>query len=165
MELRHVLTFRARLVAGLGVLALTAVASVTSALAAVSPGEGAPLVTTLKGSNEAPPANDPQASGTALVRLNPGQGTVCFDISWSDVPGMVQHAHIHKAAAGASGPVAVPLFTGNFSGTASDSGCVNADRALIDAIIQDPSAYYVNIHSTVYPAGAGRGQLDHPGKG
>lgn len=165
MELRRLPSVRARIAAGLGVLALATAATVTSAVAAVSPGDGAPLVTTLKGANEVPPANDPQASGTALVRLNPGQGTVCFDISWSNVPGTVLHAHIHKAPAGTAGPIVVPLFNGSFAGTASDSGCVSAARALIDAIIQDPGAYYVNIHSTVYPGGAARGQLDHPGKG
>lgn len=158
------LPFLTGLPAALGVLVVAAAATVTAATAA-SPGSGAPLVTTLAGANEAPPAADPQASGTALVRLNPGQGTVCFDISWSDVPGTVLHAHIHKAAAGVAGPIVIPLFNGSFAGTASDSGCVAAARDLIDAIIENPSGYYVNIHSTVYPAGAGRGQLDHPGNG
>jgi hypothetical protein len=32
-------------------------------------------------------------------------------------------------------------------------------RELIQAIISDPSAYYVNVHDTVYPGGANRGQL------
>lgn len=165
MQVDRALSVRTRLVVGVGVVALAIATSVTSVLAKPSPGDGAPLVTSLTGANEVPPANDPQASGTALVRLNPGQGTVCFDISWSNVPGSVQHAHIHKAAAGVAGPVVIPLFNGNFTGTASDTGCVTAARSLIDAIIQDPGAYYVNIHSTVYPEGAGRGQLDHPGKG
>ena len=157
-------SFRVRLVAGLGMLVIATAATVTSALAAVSPGSGAPLVATLKGASEVPAANDPAAGGTALIRLNPGQRTVCFDISWSKVPGTVQHAHIHKAPAGTAGPIVVPLFNGSFAGTASDSGCVSADRALINAIIDNPGSYYVNIHSTVYPAGAARGQLAHPGK-
>ena len=157
-------SFRARLVAGLGVLATGTAATVTSALAAASPGTGAPLVATLKGASEVPAANDPAAGGTALLRLNPGQGTVCFDISWSKVPGTVQHAHIHKAPAGTAGPIVVQLFNGSFAGSASDSGCVSADRALINAIIDDPGSYYVNVHSTVYSAGAGRGQLAHPGE-
>ena len=47
-----------------------------------------------------------------------------------------------------------------FAGTDETSGCVEGvDRDLIKAIRQDPSAYYVNIHSTVFPAGAVRGQL------
>jgi hypothetical protein len=158
------LSLRTRLLVGLGVLIVATGATVTSALAAATPGSGAPLVTALEGANEVPAANDPQASGTALVRLNPGRGTVCFDISWSDVPGTVEHAHIHHAAAGVAGPVVVPLFNGSFAGTASDTGCVSASRDLIRAIINDPGAYYVNIHSSVFPAGAARGQLAHPGE-
>jgi hypothetical protein len=60
-----------------------------------------------------------------------------------------------------AGPVVVPLFVGvAFSGTGSTSGCTtNVDRDLILAIIRDPANYYVNIHSSVFPAGAIRGQL------
>lgn len=158
-------SLRIRLLVGFGALLVATAATVTSALAAASPGSGAPLVTTLNGANERPPANDPQASGNALIRLNPGQGTVCFDISWTNVPGTVQHAHIHKAPAGVAGPIVIPLFNGSFSGTASDSGCVTASRDLILAVINDPGAYYVNIHSTMFPAGAARGQLAPPGDG
>jgi hypothetical protein len=69
--------------------------------------------------------------------------------------------HIHLAPAGTNGPIVVPLFAGSFAGTDSASGCVeNVDRDLIKAIRQDPSAYYVNVHSTPdFPGGAIRGQL------
>ena len=36
-------------------------------------------------------------------------------------------------------------------------GAPNVD--LVKAIRQDPSSYYVNVHSTAFPAGAVRGQL------
>jgi len=40
------------------------------------------------------------------------------------------------------------------------NGCVSGvDEELIKAIRQDPGAYYVNIHSIVFAAGAIRGQL------
>ena len=166
MNVRGLMTIARRTLPAM--LAMTAVVSaggVAHVSAAGTPGSGAPLDTTLAGANEVPPANDPQAGGSALLRLNPGQGTVCFEISWRDVPGTVTHAHIHKASAGVAGSIVVPLFNGSFPSTGSDSGCVSAGRSLITAIINDPSGYYVNIHSTVYPAGAGRGQLDFPGKG
>ncbi len=55
----------------------------------------------------------------------------------------------------------VPLFVDqSFPGTGTASGCLGGvDEELIKAIRQDPAAYYVNIHSTVFPAGAIRGQL------
>jgi hypothetical protein len=121
---------------------------------------GRPFVTTLTGAAEVPPA-DPDASGTASIILNQGLGTVCFDLSWENVDGTVFAAHIHVAPAGVNGPIVVPLFAGSFGGTDSVSGCVeDVDRDLIKAIRQDPSAYYVNVHSTPdFPGGVIRGQL------
>ena len=88
-------------------------------------------------------------------------GTVCFNLSWENVDGTVFAAHIHLAPAGVNGPIVVPLFEGSFGGTDSVSGCVeDVARDLIKAIRQDPSAYYVNVHSTPnFPGGAIRGQL------
>jgi len=55
----------------------------------------------------------------------------------------------------------VPLFADTLGGTGGASGCVeDVDPALIKAIRQDPSAYYVNVHSRPnFPGGAIRGQL------
>lgn len=120
---------------------------------------GRPFTTTLTGANEVPGPGDPDASGTAALALNPGQGEVCFDLAWTSVDGTVVAAHIHAAQADAAGPVVVPLFSGSFSGTDSASACVSADRSLLLAIVQNPENYYVNVHSSVFPAGAVRGQL------
>lgn len=120
---------------------------------------GRPFATTLTGANEVPGPGDPDASGTASLRLNPGKGEVCFDLAWAEIDGTVTAAHIHVGPAGVAGPVVVPLFSGSFSGTDSASACVSADRDLLLAIIQNPENYYVNVHSTVFPAGAVRGQL------
>jgi hypothetical protein len=122
---------------------------------------GRPFSTTLIGAAEVPGPGDPDASGTASITLNQGQGTVCFAEVWEDIDGTVTDSHIHAAPAGTAGPVVVPLFVGaSFPGTGSTSGCVSdVSRALIKDIRQNPAAYYVNIHSTVFPAGAIRGQL------
>ena len=122
---------------------------------------GRPLSTTLTGAEEAPGPGDPNASGQADLTLNQGQREVCFTISWADIDGEVFAAHIHVAPPGQPGPIVVTLFTGSFAGTDSVSGCAeNVDRELIKAIRQDPSAYYVNVHSRPnFPGGAVRGQL------
>jgi hypothetical protein len=121
---------------------------------------GRPFTTTLTGAAEIPGPGDPDASGTASIQLNQGQGEVCFGLSWADVDGTVVASHIHVGSATVAGPVVVPLFVDqSFSGTGSASNCVAADEELIKAIRQNPEGYYVNVHSTVFPAGAIRGQL------
>jgi CHRD domain len=144
------------------VLLLAAALGLVGMLAVGAPalGEGRPFATTLTGAAEVPGPGDPDASGTAFITLNQGQGEVCFDLSWAGIDGTVTAAHIHVGSATVAGPVVVPLFTDvALSGTDSASGCVSASEELIKAIRQDPASYYVNIHSTVFPAGAIRGQL------
>jgi hypothetical protein len=121
---------------------------------------GRPFSTALTGAAEVPGPGDADASGSASIVLNQGLATVCFDVSWEDIDGTVVASHIHVGPVGVAGPVVVTLFTGGFGGTDAVSGCATGvDRGLIKAIRQDPSAYYVNVHSTVFPAGAVRGQL------
>jgi hypothetical protein len=141
------------------------VTSLVVALAAVGVAAaddgGRPLSTTLTGAEEAPGPGDPNATGQADLTLNQGQNEVCFDISWADIDGEVFAGHIHVAPAGSPGPIVVTLFTGAFAGTDSVTGCAeNVDKNLLKAIRQDPSAYYVNVHSRPnFPGGAVRGQL------
>ena len=145
------------------VVLATGVAFVLPALGSVAAADdgGRPLSTALMGAAEVPGPGDPDATGQADLRLNQGQGEICFEIGWADVDGDVFAGHIHVAPAGIAGPVVVTLFTGSFAGTDSVSGCTqNVDPELIKAIRQDPSAYYVNVHSRPnFPGGAVRGQL------
>ena len=39
------------------------------------------------------------------------------------------------------------------------SGCTTTTKEIIDAILANPSGYYVNVHNASYPGGAIRGQL------
>ncbi len=142
---------------GLIVSLVVVLAAVFAGIAAVSANGGAPRVATLTGAAEAPGPGDPDGRGSVSVWLNPGQGTVCWRISYEDLDTVVA-AHIHVAPVGQPGPVVVPL-------SPVPGGCTSADPALIRAIIHNPEAYYVNVHTTVYPAGAIRGQLNNSGQG
>jgi hypothetical protein len=113
-------------------------------------------------------------SGTARVTLNPGQREVCWDITVMHLTAPVFAAHIHKGGAGVDGPIVVPFFgLSTPSKATSFSGCrENVDRALIEAIQDNPAGYYVNVHTScagqpatcgpAFPGGAVRGQLTHP---
>jgi hypothetical protein len=137
-----------------------AVGLVVTGLAAADNG-GRPFSTALTGAAEAPDPGDPDATGQADLRLNQGKRRVCFDVSWADVDGEVFASHIHVAPEGVAGPIVVTLFTGSFAGTDAVSGCAEeVDRDLIKDIRQNPSGYYVNVHSQPdFPGGAVRGQL------
>ena len=101
------------------------------------------------------PAGDPVGTGTATVRLRAGQGQLCYQLSVKNLAAVA--AHIHKGDAGTAGPVVIPLATPNAAGTAG--GCVAVARPLVAAILGDPASYYVNVHTSDFPAGAVRGQL------
>lgn len=136
-------------------LILTAAVAVAIFGTVMADNGGRPFSTTLTGAAEVPGPGDPDGSGTASLRLNPGQGEVCYEL---DVSGIApaRAAHIHAGTADVAGPVVV-----NFSPptSGSSSGCATADRALILSIIQHPEQYYVNVHNADFPAGALRGQL------
>jgi hypothetical protein len=127
------------------------------ALASIAANGGRPFATTLTGAAEVPGPGDPDGSGSAHLRLNPGLEQVCFEISVSNIALPATGAHIHVGDIDDFGPVVVGLIPPDESG--ASSGCVSADRELIKDIIQNPESYYVNVHSTEFPAGAVRGQL------
>jgi CHRD domain len=134
------------------------VCALALAIGAFAGDGGRPFATTLTGAAEIPGPGDPDGSGTAQIRLNPGQEQICFELSVSNITLPATGAHIHVGTATESGPVVVGLTPPDTSGTSS--GCVSADRDLIIAIIQNPENYYVNVHTVpLYAAGAVRGQL------
>jgi hypothetical protein len=101
-------------------------------------------------------AGDPVGTGTATLRLRAGQGQVCYRLAVENLPPAVA-AHIHRARVGAAGNVVVPLRTPNRAGSAS--GCATASRSVVASMLRSPAGFYVNVHTSEFPAGAIRGQL------
>jgi hypothetical protein len=89
-------------------------------------------------------------------------GTVEWKLVANNLPGTPVAAHIHLAPKGTAGGVVQPLppTPGEENGVIGEGSFTNP--ALLAAIRLNPSAYYVNVHSNVCPAGVIRGQLgDH----
>jgi CHRD domain-containing protein len=125
----------------------------STVLSATSGGRAFPVA--LTGEVEVP-AGDPVATGTATIRLRAGQGQLCYQLAAKNLPAAAA-AHIHRGGTGSAGPVVVPLQTPNAAG--ESSGCANASRTLVKGILADAESYYVNVHTSEFPAGAIRGQL------
>ena len=105
----------------------------------------------LKGSTE------PNASGTAVVRIRKDAGTVCYRLHAANITLPATAAHIHRGGPTVNGPVVVGFTAPAASG--DSSGCTPATAAIIDEIMGNPANFYVNVHTTEHPAGAMRAQL------
>jgi CHRD domain len=124
-----------------------------------------PLFAVLNGGNQCNGASPPLCRqgdlggfGSATV-IFPTATVVCFGITVSGLSAKPILAHIHSGASGINGPIVVP-FVPPFGGNpGTSSACVSAAAATIAAIRADPAKFYVNVHTTAFPAGAIRGQL------
>jgi len=152
-------------------LALGALALPATASAERLPGSdhgGAPFTVTLMPESG---AMDSTGSGSARLTINPGLEEVCWDIHVSGLTSGVTRAHIHKGMAGTNGNIVVPFFNLSAPSSATEfQGCAShnainispPERTLLNAIVADPSGYYVNVHTVLHPAGEVRGQLVGP---
>src|SRR5215475_1359041 len=134
----------------------------------------------LSPANETPPIANYNAKGVGdvvvhLVRDSSGKvtsGSVDF-IAHTTFPAdvTVTGMHIHSGAAGVAGPVTISsgLSAGNnrplkatgdvMRYQAQFASTDTAALATINGMLADPSQYYFNIHTTDYPGGIIRGQL------
>jgi CHRD domain-containing protein len=136
-----------------------------------APGAGAHGRTTLlsaslTGAKEVPGPGDPDGRGRALVKLSGDRA--CFLLRWAGITAPTA-AHIHAGRAGVAGSVVVLFFQPAQNAASlpdtlhAVAGCVDVDRALADAIADNPRDHYVNIHTADLPDGAIRGQLRRAG--
>ena len=108
--------------------------------------------------SQPPYEGDSDGTGEATLTVNLGQREVCWETTVSNLDPATA-SHIHEAAAGIRGGIVV--FLSAPDGTGHASGCTSdVDPEVIKRILKNPAGFYVNVHTTVYPAGAIRGQLD-----
>ena len=103
-------------------------------------------------------SGDPDGIGKALITLDADLRFVCWSLTASNITLPATASHIHKAAAGVAGPIALGLTAPGANG--SSSGCAeDVDRALILEMLESPTSFYVNVHTTDHPPGAIRAQF------
>jgi hypothetical protein len=145
-----------------------------------APSATAPLVfsTQLFPANEVPPITGTESTGHGAVQvqfnvtrdasggISSATANFYFQLTGFPAGTAVQGAHIHPAPVGVNGPViistgltatnTVTLTTGTADFTFSN---IPVDPALAQQILNNPAAYYFNVHSPANPGGFSRGQL------
>jgi CHRD domain-containing protein/PEP-CTERM motif-containing protein len=99
-------------------------------------------------------------TGFATVDLDTIAMTLVVDMSYSGLLAPTTNAHIHCCAPpGSPGPVVIPFVPPFIVGTTS--GTFNATFALTPVLVADilSGLSYINVHTTLFPAGEIRGQI------
>ncbi len=131
---------------------------------------------------ETPPITDLAAVGVATITINISRdasgaavsGSVDFDVAYAFPSGPITFTglHIHNGPAGVSAPVVIATsIGGGANSVTSDGGGGNIFRrvdipstnaaglAALNGIVNDPTQFYVNLHTVEKPGGIIRGQL------
>jgi hypothetical protein len=132
----------------------------------------------LTGDNEVPPV-DTDATGRIRLVVNSAQDVVDYQISLSNLNGIVTGAHIHRGSAGTNGPIVANLniggaFASASAGDGSASASTSSGGTITSADLKGPLAgkqvselikliedgkAYVNVHTRQHQNGEIRGQL------
>jgi hypothetical protein len=110
------------------------------------PGQGVKLSANLQ------PVQGASGSGTASLTIRIGLARLCHTLTVSGLTN-VTAAHIHLVSTGA---IVVPLTTPT---TGTSSGCATVEKSLLQQIVRNPGAYYVNVHTQTFPNGQVQGTL------
>ncbi|MGH3769845.1 MAG: CHRD domain-containing protein [Pseudonocardiaceae bacterium] len=105
---------------------------------------------------------DRDGRGFARLDFDPRNEKVCYAVRWSRLNGDVTAFHLHVSPRRHDGPVVIDFFNHERYNGDGDTvvDCVHSDRRTIHDVLDDPSNYYLMIHTTAHEAGAIRGQLD-----
>lgn len=98
------------------------------------------------------PVQGASGSGTASLTIRIGLARLCHTLTVSGLTN-VTAAHIHLVSTGA---IVVPLTT---PATGTSSGCATVEKSLLQQIVRNPGAYYVNVHTPTFPNGQVQGTL------
>ncbi len=121
-----------------------------------------------------PGGGDADGRGTARFELDPATGSVCVEVAWRGLDGAVTAAHVHRAPRGVVGPHHIDLINAEHlvgsrnllaacvaveAGGHGHGGGSATPAETIQQVIDRPQDFYLNVHTTAFPAGAIRGQL------
>ncbi|WP_117212091.1 CHRD domain-containing protein [Allorhizocola rhizosphaerae] len=176
-------TKRARVMA-IALVAGAAMLVTTAGSAALADNDIDGLRVRLSGYQEDPLALSTTGSGQFRALVNNSAQEVGYRLSYANLEGNITQAHIHLGGRAQSGGIMVFLCTNAGNGPAGTQPCPAAPATITGTIrpadVIGPAAQgiaagqfnefvaairagtaYVNVHSSQYPAGEIRAQLDH----
>jgi hypothetical protein len=138
----------------------------------------------LSGYQEDPATISTTGAGSVRLRVDPGAQTIRYTVRWANLEGAVTQAHIHFGGRHQSGGISAFLCSNLGNGPAGTQACPTTNPAeisgtlmasdvigpvaqgitagqideLLRAIAADTT--YVNVHTTLYPSGEIRSQLE-----
>ena len=147
----------------LGVAAACAIVALTASGAPAKNGNGVMCVLHAKLTAKSETTGSTStAKGHTQIKVR-ANGTIEFKTQILNKNGETFVAgHIHLAPVGLAGAIVVPLFAspGTTARHIRQSGVATPNAGTTGAALcTNPSAYYVNYHTTAFPGGAIRGQL------
>jgi hypothetical protein len=153
--------FRSRRARGAALRIAAAVAGLSLAMAPAMASAAPDIryLASMDGDQEFPGPGDADGSGFASIGIDAANGSVCWNVDYADVDGTLTGMHIHDGDPGVAGPIVVTLnLNGPISGVLSD--CISGiEPGVLAAIVADPGGHFINLHSSSFPAGAIRGQI------
>jgi hypothetical protein len=139
----------------LAIAAIAALAFTGAGAAAAAPPDSPQIP--LNTGQEVPAPTEGGARGTFSYEIEGDE--LCWELSVTGLSSGAVAAHIHIGERNVPGPVVVPLTVEMGETSFETSGCEMPDADLLEAIEDDPSAYYVNVHTATNQPGEIRGQL------
>jgi hypothetical protein len=157
---------------------VTATATANAGLSSSSPPSDKEFSARLTGSKEVPPV-DTDATGRVRLTANSQQDELVYQLSVSNLNGIVTGAHIHRGSTGTNGPIVANLniggaFASASAGDGSASASTSSGGTITSADLKGPLAgkqvselikliedgkAYVNVHTRQHQNGEIRGQL------
>lgn len=138
----------------------------------------------LTGYEETPSAVSTTGTGSFNARISNDESRIDWELSYSNLEGAVQQAHIHFGQKSVTGPITVFLCTNLGNGPAGTQPCPAPPATISGTIVAADvtnlanergisageldeliaairaGATYVNVHSTRWPGGEIRAQID-----
>jgi len=117
----------------------------------------------MDGAQEVPGGSgDPDGTATGTLTLSSLAGLLSFSILFSNIDDPIA-LDIHFGAAGVEADPLVTLPVSDGVDPNPLIGTVALPDAILQSMIGDPTAFYVNLHTAAFPNGAVRGQVPEPG--